>query len=443
MTETTPARVPPQDIEAERAVLGSMLLEGDACQCALQIVVPLDFYRAAHQTICKAISDIYDKGQQPDELVLRVALEEGGKLEEIGGADYLHELATSVPSAANVERYAEIVRGKAHCRKQINAATVWLREAESGLPGDALNHAQARIATITREEQMSGPVTLTDVLEDGMKEVQARSTKWRDGDHSIPGVPTGLYELDDLTGGFRPGQFVLIGARTSVGKTSLVMTMLAHLCNMKEPTPTLLFATEMSKRDIGIRILAAHSKVSYRALDRGYAKEDSMEKARVSYVQIDRTPIYIDDTSGLTLAHIRSASRTYVTDHAVKMIVVDFIQDMNLPEGESREREVAKLALGLKLLARELNVPLVAVSQMRRAGEGRENLVPRKSALRESGMLEAHADLVLVLHRDQDKDGLHVNEAKLVLAKQRNGPTGTIRLVFEPAVMRFDEEVRV
>jgi len=443
VTETTPARVPPQDIEAERAVLGAMLLEGEACQVALDIIQPKDFHRATHRIICKVISEIYDKGQQPDELVLRVALEESRQIEEVGGADYLHELATSVPSAANVERYAEIVREKANSRTQINAATAWLRELESGLPGDALNHAEARIAEIAREKETSGPGTLTDVLEDAHREMVARSTKWRSGDHSIPGVPTGLYRLDELTGGLRPGQFVLIGARTSAGKTSLVMSMMANICNMEEPTPTLLFSTEMSKRDIGLRIIAAHGGASYRALDFGWATDDDMKKAEASYVQIDRTPLYIDDTSSLTLAHIRSASRTYVTDHAVKMIVVDFIQDMDLPEGENREREISKLALGLKLLARELNVPLVALSQLRRPGPGRENVVPRKEALRESGMLEAHADIVLIVHRDQDKDGLYVNEATLILAKQRNGPTAKIDLIFVPKAMRFDEVPRV
>ena len=443
MTDDPTARVPPSDVEAERAVLGAMLLEGEACSVALDIVVPLDFYRAPHRTICETIAGIYDKGQQPDELVLREALESAQKLDEVGGADYLHELANSVPSAANVERYAEIVKERAVARNLINGLTASLREAEGGgLIGDALNHAQARIMEIVREKETSGPVTLTDILEDECKAMEARSTKWRGGDRSIPGVPTGLYRLDDLTGGLRPGQLIFIGARPSVGKTSLIMSMMANLCTMKEAPATLVFSTEMSRAQVGLRILAAHAGVSYRALDLGWATEEILVKARASYVQIDRTPLYIDDTAGLTLAHIRSASRVYVTDHSVRMIVVDFIQDMDLPEGESREREIAKLALGLKWLARELNVAVVALSQLRRPGQGRENVVPRKEALRESGMLEAHADVVIILHRDQDGDGLYVNDAKLILAKQRNGPTAKIDLLFDPKAMRFTETVQ-
>jgi replicative DNA helicase len=437
-TRDPAARVPPQDIEAERATLGAMLLEGEAASIAVEKLVPQDFYRAAHRTIYQNICEIYDEGQQPDELVLRERLEAKGVLEEVGGVDYLHELATAVPSAANVERYAEIVRERAVARKLINACTASLREAEGGGNiGDILDGAEQRMYEVAGDRVTEDITAIEEILVEEVAALEIRHKNPRD----LTGLDTGLPGLNERTSGLQKSDFIILAARPSVGKTALCLRFIdAMSCGSKKREPVLLFTLEMSKQQVGLRMLSARSGVDFHELRTGFFGNDKwddiLEKGMGA---LNEAPVFIDDTAAIGAMQLRAKARRMKSKHDVKLVIIDYLQLMAGPRAQSREREVAMISGALKALARELEIPVLALSQLRRPSQDRQDPRPQLTDLRESGALEQDADLVLLLDRDRREDGTYANTGVLTIAKQRNGPTGSVYLNFDGKTMRFEE----
>ncbi len=429
-------RMPPQDIEAEAATLGSMLIEGEAAGLVLERLAPEDFYRSAHQEIFRAVRDIYVADRQADVVLLRDYLGGKGKLEEIGGTEYIHSLASAVPSAANVEGYAKIVKDKAIARSLISAATSILREAEGGADvSDLLDSAEQRIYSVASRRGATDVVDLMTLLDEEFPNLERRAKT----PGLVTGVPTNIARLDEITGGLQKSDLVILAARPSVGKTSLALNWVMNAA-CKEKMPVLLFSLEMSKEQVALRLLCSYCKVAFTKLRSGDGLEDEMEKIiHKGMGKLRESPILIDDTPSISAMELRAKARRMKSQKDIQMVVVDYLQLMRGPKSDSREREVAQISMALKALGRELRIPVLALSQLRRGAEDRREGKPQLSDLRESGALEQDADVVMLLHRSRDENGALANETILNVAKQRNGPTDILQLTYKPQFMLFED----
>ncbi len=431
-------RVPPQNLEAESATLGSMLLDGEAAGLAAERLVPDDFYRTANRHIFQTACEIYDAGQQPDELVLRERLRGKGLLEETGGSEYIHSLASSVPSAANLDRYVRIVKEKAILRKLISATTTILREADDSADvEDLLDRAEQRIFDVASQRGYTDVVEIKDILKEELEDIERRMKS----PGLITGLPTGFTELDQMTGGLQRSDLIILAARPSVGKTSLALNWVEYLgCN--EDKPVLVFSLEMSRSQVAKRLLCSHCEVAYHKLRSGNLLQADMDTiVNKGMGKLNESPILIDDTAAISAMELRAKARRMKSRHDIRLVVVDYLQLMRGPSSrtDNREREVARISSALKALGRELRIPVLALSQLRRGAEERRGGKPQLADLRESGALEQDADVVMLLHRARDAEGILDNDATLNIAKQRNGPTGVVRLRYRPQYMRFTE----
>jgi len=433
-------RIPPQDIEAEVAALGSMLLDAEAAGIAAEQLKETDFYRSAHQILFKAICELYDAGQQPDVVVLRESLQKQGLLKDVGGTEYISSLVSAVPSAANLERYAAIVKEKALTRSLIEACTSTLREAEGGEDvREVLDRAEQRIFNVASLRGASDVVHLRDVLQMEFEALLKR----RETPGLMTGIPTGFTELNELTGGFQKSDFVILAARPSVGKTALSLNLVRHMACV-ENAGALVYSLEMSKQQVGLRLLCSHCSLDFRKLRGGFVSDEALNDIiNHGMGPLREAPIFIDDTPGIGIMELRAKTRRLKAHHDIGIVVVDYLQLMRGPREDSREREVAVISGGLKALARELDIPVLALSQIRRAAEDRAGGRPQLADLRESGSLEQDADMVMILHRDRNEDGSWNTEATLTIAKQRNGPTGSIALYYKQDNMRFAPATRI
>jgi len=429
-------RLPPQNVEAEKATLGAMLLEGEAAGLAAESLSPDEFYRSEHQTIFRAICEVYDAGTRPDELTVCEHLSKQGLLEQVGGQEYIHSLVMSVPSAANLERYARIVKEKALARSLIAACTAILRDTEEGTDiQEVLDRSEQRIFECASRRGAADVVEIKDILQEELAALEARIKN--------PGAMTGLRthfrDLDEMTGGFQKGDFLILAARPSVGKTALALTFMEHV-SCDDGNPAVLFSLEMSKPQIALRMVCSRSGIDYRRIRTGIGLDPVFAKVvNEGFAPLSEAKIFIDDTASIGVMELRAKARRMKASHDIKLVVVDYLQLMRAPErADSREQEVAKVSRALKALARELDVPVLALSQIRRAAEEREGGRPQLADLRESGALEQDADVVMILHRDRIGEGQLSNEATLTVAKQRNGPTGSVKLTFLPQFMRFE-----
>jgi replicative DNA helicase len=427
-------RIPPQDVEAEVATLGSMLFDPEAAGIAAEQLEASDFYRTSHQILFTAICEIYDAGQRPDTVLLRELLVKQGKLDLVGGTDYVASLMTSTPSAANLERYAQIVKEKAIVRSLLEACTSTLREAESG--GDVreiLDKAEQRIFNVASKRGTGDVVHIKDILKQEFEALLKR----RETPGLMTGIPTSFTELDELTGGFQKSDFIILAARPSVGKTALALNLVRHMACV-EGKAALVYSLEMSKQQVGLRLLCAHCSLDYRKLRGGFVGDDALNDIiNHGMGPLREAPIFIDDTPGIGIMELRAKARRLKAHHDIAIVVVDYIQLMRGPREDNREREVAIISGGLKALARELDLPVLALSQIRRAAEERAGGRPQLADLRESGSLEQDADMVMILHRDRNEDGSWSSDTTLTIAKQRNGPTGAIGLFYKQDNMRF------
>ncbi len=434
-------RTPPQDVAAEQCVLGGMLLSKDAIADVVEILRTGDFYRPTHATIFDAILDLYGRGEPADPITVAAALAGSGSLPRVGGAPYLHTLISSVPTAANAAYYARIVSERAVLRRLVEAGTriVQMGYGAAGGQGrdvdDVVDLAQQAVYDVTERRVNEDFAILADLLQPALDEIEAVGS--RDG--MMVGVPTGFGDLDRLLNGLHPGQLIIVAGRPGLGKSTAAMDF-ARSASVRHNLASAIFSLEMSKIEIVTRMLSAEARVPLHVLRSGALSDDDWTRLARRMGEISEAPIFVDDTPNMNLMEIRAKSRRLKQRHDLKLVVVDYLQLMSSPKRvESRQQEVAELSRGLKLLAKEIECPVIAVSQLNRGPEQRTDKRPQLSDLRESGSIEQDADVVILLHRDDyyDKESPRAGEADFIVAKHRNGPTDTVTVAAQLHYSRF------
>ena len=436
-------RVPPHDLLAEQSALGGMLLSKDAVADVIETVRGIDFYIPKHEVIFEAILTLYAHGEPTDVIAVTDELTKSGSLSRAGGADYLHTLTAIVPTAANAGFYASLVAEKAVLRRLVDAGTriVQMGYASEGEVTDLVNNAQAEIYAVAGGVQTEDYVPLTDAVNEAIDEIEA--ARGRDG--SMTGVPTGFADLDALTNGLHAGQLILIAARPALGKSTVALDF-ARSAAIKHDMPTVFFSLEMGRSEIAMRLLSAEASVPLHAMRKGTLESRDWTTIASTRGRINDAPLYIDDSPNLTLVEIRAKCRRLKQTVGLKMVIIDYLQLMTSGKRvESRQQEVSEFSRALKLMAKELQVPVVALSQLNRGPEQRADKKPALSDLRESGSLEQDADMVILLHRESayEKENPRAGEADFIVAKHRNGPTDTITVGFHGHFSRFADMPRV
>ncbi|MEM7683142.1 MAG: replicative DNA helicase [Planctomycetota bacterium] len=433
-------RLPPHALEAECALIGCMILDWKVCGEVLQVVTgPDDFFKPAHVSIYGALLDLYEHDQSIDMVQLNQKLVDRGVLDQVGGLDYLLELAESVPSAAGALHYARIVRDKALIRRLISSSGQIIHDCHhhDGKAEEMLDRAGRALFELQQTGGMAEATSLKDLLDETYRQLEAQDGR------AVTGLETGFRDLDGYTNGLQPGELIIVAARPSMGKTAFMLNMAEHAA-ATIGQPAALFSLEMSKQQLALRLLCSRSGVDSHKLRRNMLSRDDFGRLSMTVGQLSEAPLFIDDTPGLSLMQLRAKARRLAMEHHIKIIFVDYLQLMSDPGSESRQQEVSSLSRGVKALARELEVPVVCLSQLNRQAENREGHRPRMSDLRESGSIEQDADVVMMLHREDyyhrgDPDYEDNNVGEIILAKQRNGPTGVVRLAFDGPTTRFHD----
>ncbi len=431
-------RLPPHSVESEMCVLASMMLDiGKEISGQIVQVVDRDsFFQVDHQILFDVLRNLYDANRPIDPMIVREELIKKGQLDEIGGTEYLGAIISSIPNAANGIHYAGIVREKALLRQLIIASNDILREAYS--PHDkaenVVENAEKRIFAIA-EKKITGQLTSIGELASQVYEMlEEKGTR---------GLMTGYFELDDMLNGLQKGEMVIIAARPSMGKTSFAMNIIENIATTGEMVPCAVFSLEMSKQQLVQRMLCSLTAIDAHKVRRGMMSNDEYIKMAQMVSTLSKVPIWVDDSPGLTPLDLRAKARRLKMQHDVKLIMLDYMQLMDAPGIDSRQEQVSLISRGIKAVARELEVPVVALSQLNRGSESRDGHRPRMSDLRESGSIEQDADVIMLLHREdyyrlQEPDFVPDNIAEIIIAKQRNGPTGAIKLTFNNKSTRFE-----
>lgn len=430
-------RTPPHDLLAEQSTLGGMLLSKDAVADVIETVRGVDFYIPKHEIIYGAILSLYSHGEPTDVIAVSDELTKTGELSRAGGADYLHTLTALVPTAANAGFYASIVAEKAVLRRLVEAGTriVQMGYASEGEVTDLVNNAQAEIYGVAGGVTAEDYVPLTDAVTQAIDDIEAAAG--RDG--QMTGVPTGFTDLDRLTNGLQPGQLVIIAARPALGKSTVALDF-CRSASIKHNLPSIFFSLEMGKSEIAMRLLSAEASVPLQNMRKGTVEARDWTTIAATRGRIADAPLYIDDSPNMTLVEIRAKCRRLKQKAGLKMVVIDYLQLMTSGKKvESRQQEVSEFSRALKLLAKEIEVPVVALSQLNRGPEQRADKKPAISDLRESGSLEQDADIVILLHRESayEKENPRAGEADFIVAKHRNGPTDTVTVGFHGHFSRF------
>ncbi len=432
-------KLPPHAIEAEQSLLGSMILDWRVCGEVLQIIRGgEDFYKPAHAALYEVLQELYDVQQSIDLVQLNQKLIDKGMMDQVGGVPYLVELAESVPSAVSAPYYARIVREKALIRSLIEAAGRTLHEAYhlDDPAVDLLDRASQALFAIQEHGRPEEAAELKQLLQETFDRLEA------DDGRAVSGIESGFFELDEMTNGLQAGEMVIIAARPSMGKTAFMLNIAEHMTATNK-VPAAVFSLEMSRQQLAQRLLCSRSGVDSHKLRRNMLSRDDFGKLSMTVGELSDAPLYIDDTPGLSLMQLRAKARRLAMEKHIKAVFIDYMQLMSAPGSESRQQEVSNLSRGIKALARELSVPVVCLSQLNRQAESREGHRPRMSDLRESGSIEQDADVVMMVHREDyyhkgEEDYQDTNEAEIILTKQRNGPTGTVKLTFHGATTRFN-----
>ena len=430
-------RTPPHDVLAEQSALGGMMLSKDAVADVIETLRGTDFYIPKHEVIFEAILTLYSHGEPTDVVAVTDELIKTGELQRAGGADYLHTLTSIVPTAANAGYYASIVSERALLRRLVEAGTriVQLGYSGQGEAVDLVNNAQAEIYGVTGADTAEDYVPLTIAVDAAVDEIEA--ARGRDG--QMTGIPTGFQGLDQLTNGLHPGQLIIIAARPAMGKSTLALDF-ARASAIKGNMPTIVFSLEMGRSEIAMRLMSAEGAVPLQSMRKGTLDNRDWTTIASTRGRINDAPLYIDDSPNMTLVEIRAKCRRLKQRVGLKMVVIDYLQLMTSGKRvESRQQEVSEFSRALKLLAKELGVPVIALSQLNRGPEQRADKKPALSDLRESGSIEQDADMVVLLHREAayEKDSPRAGEADLIVAKHRNGPTDTITVAFQGHFSRF------
>jgi len=434
-------RLPPQNLEAEMAVLGAVMLENSALMKALEFLRPEDFYREAHRKIFNAMIDLFERDEAIDLVTLKEYLTKSGTLDAVGGQSYLAELASLVPTAANVRYHAKIVSEKALLRFLLLSSTEIAGKVyeDSSEAEELLDFAERSIFKISDRRIKSTFANLKDVIKDSFKMIEDLYDK----KEAITGVPSGFKDLDEMTTGFQKGDLIIIGGRPSMGKTAFALNIAQHVgVELKEPIA--VFSLEMSKRQLAMRMLCSEAMVDSNSVRKGFIGKQDWHKLTSAAGKLAEAPIYIDDSSNINVLEMRAKARRLKMEHGgVSLIVVDYMQLMQgRGSFERREQEISEISRSLKGLAKELDVPVIALSQLNRGVEMRNDKRPSLADLRESGAIEQDADVILFLYRDEvynRHDESQRGRAEVIISKQRNGPTGTIKMSFLNHCTKFTD----
>lgn len=438
MEEALIKRILPHSIEAEQSVIGCMLMGREAILIASEILMGDDFYQHQSKIVFEAIVELYNEGKPVDPIVLQDRLKEKDVPPEISSTEFIRDLITAVPTSANVKYYATIVSEKSMLRQMIKlneeiASACYLSKDKVS---DIMEDTEKRMFELLQRRNSSGDfVPIRQVVLDALEKIEkASKTKG-----TVTGIPTGFVDLDYKTSGFQPSDFILIAARPSMGKTALVLNIAQYMAFKKDYTVA-VFSLEMSREQLVNRLFSLESKVDSQSLRTGNLKDEDWSKLIEGAGVIGNSNLIIDDTPGISIGELRSKCRKYKLEHNLGVIIIDYLQLMSgSGRSDSRQQEISDISRSLKSLARELNVPVVSLSQLSRAVEKRDDKRPMLSDLRESGAIEQDADMVMFIYRDDyyNKDTPNPGVAEIIIAKQRNGPIGTINLVWMPEYTRF------
>jgi len=431
----------PQNMEAEQAVLGGILIDNEAIHQVLEIIEVEDFYRESHRKIFLVFLELYEQNQPIDLVTVCEALQKKQQLEEVGGATFLASLVEVIPTASNITYYAKIVKEKSILRKLITRATYIINQCVA--PTDEnieeiLDRAEQTIFEVSQERIQTSYYSLKDVIKSTFQTIQSITQK----DSYITGIPTGFIDFDRLTSGFQPSDLIIIAGRPSMGKTAFALNIAANAAS-KHKIPVGIFSLEMSKEQLTTRMLCAEAKVDSQKLRSGFLAEHDWQLLIEAASVLSEAPIFIDDTPAISVLELRAKARRLKSEHNISLIIIDYLQLMKGKGGnERREQEISEISRSLKALAKELNIPVVALSQLNRKVEDRENKRPRLADLRESGAIEQDADLIAFLYRDevynQREDNPNRGMAELIIGKHRNGPVGKIKLAFLEKYTSFE-----
>jgi replicative DNA helicase len=436
-------RIPPQNLEAEACVLGSILLDNETAALVVPYLRKEHFYKTAHQLIYEAIIDLVNENKAVDAVILRDELERKGKLEEVGGTLYLTEIMETVPSAANAEYYAGIVRDKSSLRSLIRVSTEIIRDAYEAQDSTAeiLDRAEKHFFEVTQKRVASQALPISEVLKETFDLIDSLH-----GDGSgVTGLSTGFYDLNEITNGFQPSELAILAGRPSMGKTTLALNILENI-GVEQQRPAAFFSLEMSKQQVAQNLLCLMSGVDAHKMRKGMLEDSDWHKLSREAGRLSEAPIFIDDTPGLSTMELRAKARRLKAFQNIQLVVLDYLQLMEVySRAESRQQEISMISRMLKSLARELEIPVLALSQLSRAVEARESHRPRLSDLRESGAIEQDADLVMLMYREEyykpEKEEAK-RKAEVIVAKQRNGPTGSVQLIFLKEFLKFGDPYR-
>jgi replicative DNA helicase len=435
-------KLPPQNLEAEQSVLGGILIENYAINKVMEVLGADDFYRESHRKIYKALIDLSERDEPADSITLTNELRKNGHLDTVGGASYIASLIDSVPTAANIEYYVKIVKEKAILRKLIQTSTEIITQSyeDRGDVESFLDEAERAIFDISENRVRPSFYPIKDVIKDSFKILERLYEK----KELVTGIPSGFKELDRMTAGFQPSDLIIVAGRPSMGKTAFCLNV-AQYAAIQKKIPIAIFSLEMSKEQLGIRMLCSEAHVEGTKLRSGFLTESDWPRLTIAAGNLSDALIYIDDTAALTILELRAKARRLKTEKGgLGMVIVDYLQLMKgRSRVESRQQEISEISRSLKALAKELNIPVIAVSQLSRKTEERTGNRPQLSDLRESGAIEQDADLILFIYRDEvynrSPENPNRGKAELIIGKQRNGPIGQIELAFLDKFTTFKE----
>jgi replicative DNA helicase len=435
-------RIPPYNIEAEESLLGSMLISRDAIVSVIEVVASEDFYRKSNQEVFNTIIELYIKGEPADPITVADLLNKKGMLDEVGGKTFIHSLISNIPLAANAQYYAQIVRSHSILRKLIYAATE-IATMGYEVPEDlhsTVDRAQQLIFAIYQDLNKTGARDRISIMKDIVSEVYEQVEILHEASSSISGIPSGYIDFDRLTSGFQNSDLIVVASRPGMGKTSFVLGVARHIA-MREKLPVAIFSLEMSKQQLALRLMSAESKIDLQRVRDGKIKDDEWTQLARAVEKLADCKIFIDDTAFLTVMDLRSRARMMVSTNNIKLIIVDYLQLMQSTTNYRGNKvlEITEISQNLKGIAKELNIPVIAVSQLSREVEKRENKRPILADLRESGSIEQDADVVTFIYRDEyyEKEEGNVGKAEIMISKHRNGPIGKLNLQFNKKFALF------
>jgi len=438
--DTDIRKVPPQNLEAERAVLGAILVDNEAIYRVMELLDPSSFYQPSHRLIFSNMLELSERGQAIDIVTLTDRLRSGGNMDQAGGPDYIPSLADEVPTSAGVSNYARIIKEKAVLRRLIETATEIVQDCFD-TPGDVdqlLDEAERRMFAVSEQRIQSGFLSMRDIVKSSFKTIEALYEK----KGSITGVATGFKDIDNLTSGFQSSDLVIIAGRPSMGKTALALNI-AQNAALSHQKNVAVFSLEMAKEQLVMRMLCSEARVNAHSLRSGFLGQTDWPKLTTAAGRLADATIFIDDSPAITTMEMRAKTRRMKADRGLDLIIVDYLQLMSgrSSRNDNREQEISEISRSLKALAKELSVPVVALSQLNRAVENRHDKRPVLADLRESGAIEQDADVIIFIYRDEvyNKDSMEKGIAEIIIGKQRNGPVGIRKLTWLDKYTRFED----